>query len=100
MLNERQSAGAVPVFYSAFSIQHSAFASMGLIKAHQSPANLQPFSMADVEAAAKRILLRARQQAEQLLFAAQQEAEGLKELAREEGLREGREQGYAEGMQK
>jgi flagellar assembly protein FliH len=70
---------------------------MGLIKARQAPPNLQPFSLADIETAAKRILLRARRQADELLVAAQQEAEALKELAREEGLREGREQGLAEG---
>ena len=73
---------------------------MGLIKAQQAPPNLQPFSMADVETAARRILLRARQQAEQLLLAAQQEAEGLKQAAHAEGLREGRAQGHAEGLQK
>jgi flagellar assembly protein FliH len=71
---------------------------MALIKATHAPASLQPFSMADVEAAAKRVLLRARQQAEQLLLDAQNEAEALKEQAKAEGLREGLEQGQAEGL--
>ena len=71
---------------------------MALIKANHAPRSLQPFSMADVEAAAKRVLLRARQQAEQLLLDAQNEAEALKEQAKVEGLREGLEQGQAEGL--
>src|SRR6478736_6596584 len=71
---------------------------MPLIKANHAPPSLQPFSMADVEAAAKRVLLRARQQAEQLLLDAQNEAEALKEQAKAEGLREGLEQGQAEGL--
>jgi flagellar assembly protein FliH len=71
---------------------------MALIKAHHAPPSLQPFSMADVEAAAKRVLLRARQQAEQLLLDAQNEAEALKEQAKVDGLREGLEQGQADGL--
>jgi len=71
---------------------------MALIKAHHAPPSLQPFSMADVEAAAKRMLLRARQQAEQLLLDAQNEAEALKEQAKVEGLREGLDQGQTEGL--
>src|SRR5436190_4878108 len=67
---------------------------MALIKANHAPPSLQPFSMADVEVAAKRVLLRARQQAEQLLLDAQNEAEALKEQAKVEGL----EQGHAEGV--
>src|SRR5258708_37571555 len=71
---------------------------MALIKANHAPPSLQPFSMADVEAAAKRVLLRARQQAEQLLLDAQNEAEAMKEQARAKGLSEGLEQGQAEGL--
>jgi flagellar assembly protein FliH len=71
---------------------------MALIKANHAPATLQPFSMADVEAAAKRVLLRARQQAEQLLHDAQNEAEALKEQAKADGLCEGLELGRAEGL--
>ena len=71
---------------------------MGLIKAQSAPSTLQPFSMADVEAAAKRILLRARHQAEQLLAEAQREAEALKEQYKADGMAEGLEQGRADGM--
>jgi flagellar assembly protein FliH len=70
---------------------------MGLIKAQHAPSSLQPFSMKDVEEAARGILLRARRQAEQLLAAAQQEAETLREQARAEGTREGFDHGFAEG---
>ena len=72
---------------------------MAVIKAQHAPASLQPFSMKDVEEAARGILLRARRQAEQLLAAAQQEGEALKEQARADGTREGFEQGFAEGAQ-
>jgi flagellar assembly protein FliH len=55
--------------------------------------------MADVEAAAKRVLLRARQQAEQLLLDAQNEAEALKEQAKVEGLEQGRAEGVRLGVE-
>lgn len=76
---------------------------MGLIKASNVPPSVSPFSMADIEDAAKRILLRARQQADQLLAAAQTEAEELKAAAKAQGtadgLREGTAQGLAQGKQ-
>ena len=71
---------------------------MGLIKSQNTPAAVKPFSMADVEEAARRVLLRARQQAEALLAEAQGEAEVLKEQARADGAREGFEQGRQEGL--
>lgn len=71
---------------------------MALIKAQHAPPSLQPFSMKDVEDAAKRVLLRARMQAEQLLVAAQKEAEALKEMARVEGMAEGLQEGHAKGL--
>ena len=72
---------------------------MALIKANHAPLSLQPFSMADVEAAAKRVLLRARQQAEQLLLDAQNEAEALKEQAKIEGQEQGRAEGVRLGAE-
>jgi flagellar assembly protein FliH len=71
---------------------------MGLIKANNAPSGLKPFSMADVEAAARSILLRARRQAEELIATAQREADELKEAGRAEGLREGLQKGNADGM--
>jgi len=70
---------------------------MGLIKATNAPTTLRPFSMVDIEAAARSILLKARKQAEQLLAAAQREADELKEVGRAEGLREGLQKGNADG---
>ena len=72
---------------------------MGLIKSANSPTNLTPFSMKDIEDAARRILLRAQQQAEQLLAAAQQEAEELKRLAREQGAVDGKVEGLSRGLE-
>jgi flagellar assembly protein FliH len=73
---------------------------MGLIKSSNSPvAAATPFSLADIERAAKTILLRAQQQAEQLLAAAQAEGELLKEQARAEGLAAGRQEGTAQGFE-
>ncbi len=71
---------------------------MGIIKSTNAPASLAPFSMADIEAAAKRILLRAQQQAEQLITAAQVEARSLKEKAFADGFTEGRKVGLAKGQ--
>jgi len=73
---------------------------MGLIKSSNSPlASATPFSLADIERAAKMILLRAQQQAEQLLAAAQTEGELLREQARAEGHASGRQEGMAQGME-
>jgi flagellar assembly protein FliH len=70
---------------------------MGLIKAANAPAKAATvFSMRDVEAQAREILLRAQSQAEQLLAAAQAEGEELKKRMQAEGFAAGR----AEGMQK
>ncbi|HZK80984.1 MAG TPA: FliH/SctL family protein [Humisphaera sp.] len=55
--------------------------------------------MADIEDAAKRVLLRARQQADQLLAAAQTEAESLKAQAKVFGLTEGMREGTARGLE-
>jgi flagellar assembly protein FliH len=71
---------------------------MGLIKSSNSPASLQPFSMRDIEAQARALLLRAQQQADQLLAEAQADAMRLRTEARVLGLEEGRAQGRAEGL--
>lgn len=71
---------------------------MPLIKAHHAP-SLTPFSMADIEAAARRILLRARAQAEQLLAEAQEQAENLRTAAAAEGLAAGRQEGLRQGRE-
>ncbi|HEX8325769.1 MAG TPA: FliH/SctL family protein, partial [Tepidisphaeraceae bacterium] len=79
---------------------------MPLIKSAHAPANAMPFSMSDIEAHARALLLRANQQAEQLLAAAQAEGELMRKQAHAEGRaaglaegkREGVAQGRAEGM--
>jgi flagellar assembly protein FliH len=71
---------------------------MAIIRANQLPAAARAFSMLDVEDAAKRVLLKAKLQAENLLAAAMDEAETLKEQARQEGSRAGFDQGHVEGV--
>jgi len=71
---------------------------MGLIKSDTAP-TLSAFSMKDIEATAKMMLLRARRQAEQLLAEAQREAEALKETAKAQGLAEGTREGIATGTE-
>ena len=72
---------------------------MGLIKSENAPSSLTAFSMTDIETAAKRILLRAQQQAEQLLTEAQMEARGIRERALADGVIEGRKEGTAHGLE-
>jgi flagellar assembly protein FliH len=72
---------------------------MPLIKASNAPPTLAAFSMVDIEAQVKAILLRARKAAEQLLVEAQKEAESLKHQAIALGLAEGRAQGTAQGLE-
>src|SRR4051812_42609830 len=72
---------------------------MGLIKANSAPTAMVPFSMKDIEEAARNTLLRARRQAEELLAAAQAEAETLKESARRDGFAEGKRDGLARGAE-
>lgn len=71
---------------------------MPLIKSGNAPSTAVPFSMADIETAARRILIRARQQADALLTAAQAQGESLKKQMHATGYAEGRKQGNAEGM--
>jgi len=72
---------------------------MGIIKSTNAPATLTPFSMADIETAAKRILVRAQQKAEQLIAEAQAEAAHMKEQAFGDGFTEGRIAGVAKGTE-
>jgi flagellar assembly protein FliH len=70
---------------------------MPLIKSSNVPTSLTPFSMTDIENAARNMLLRARRQAEAILEAAQTEAEQLKTDAKAQGLAEGRQEGQKTG---
>lgn len=71
---------------------------MPVTRPTQSPPTTRAFSLADVEEAAKRVLLKAKLQAERLIATAVQEAEKLREEAKQEGSREGFEHGHAEGV--
>lgn len=71
---------------------------MGLIPRQNAPTNVVPFSMKDIEQAARQMLLRARAQADQILTAAKAEGEALKQAMQAQGLAEGRKQGHAEGL--
>jgi flagellar assembly protein FliH len=72
---------------------------MGLIKSENAPTKLSAFSMTDIETAAKRILLRAQQQAEQLLTEAQLEARSIRDKALADGVIDGRKEGMAKGLE-
>jgi flagellar assembly protein FliH len=72
---------------------------MALIKqSNPAAAAARPFSMADIESHARKMLLQARQQADQLLAAAQAEAEAMKRQALEEGTAQGLAAGKREGL--
>ena len=70
---------------------------MGLIKAADAPISVSAFSMQDIEAAARNVILRAQKKAEQITAAAQAEGREIKSQARIEGLAEGRRLGLAQG---
>jgi flagellar assembly protein FliH len=72
---------------------------MGLIKADHAPVQASPFSMHDIETAARTLLVRARRQAEQVLAEAQTEAAALKKQAHAAALAEGRKEGLAKGLE-
>ncbi|HEV7300456.1 MAG TPA: FliH/SctL family protein [Tepidisphaeraceae bacterium] len=71
---------------------------MGLIKSTHAPPTMSTFSMRDVEAHAKSILIRAQQQADALLASAQGEAASMRDTACHEGFVAGHEAGTAEGL--
>jgi flagellar assembly protein FliH len=72
---------------------------MGLIKAADTPVSVAAFSMQDIEAAARNVILRAQKKAEQITAAAQAEGREIKSQARIEGLAEGRRLGLAQGTE-
>jgi flagellar assembly protein FliH len=72
---------------------------MGLIKSPDIPLSVSVFSMRDIEAAAKSVLLRARHQADQTLAEAKAEADQFKEQSRKSGHSEGFQQGRADGLE-
>jgi flagellar assembly protein FliH len=72
---------------------------MGLIKSTEAPPTLAAFSMKDIEAAARAVLLRAQHKAEQIIAAAQTEAEQLKQQALTAGFSEGHRQGVTQGTE-
>jgi flagellar assembly protein FliH len=82
-------------------IHHSAFIIqlMPVIKSNNAPTNLAAFSMKDIEAQARAILLRAQQRAEQIIAEAQTVGAELKEKAVSDGVIEGRTQGLQKGTE-
>lgn len=72
---------------------------MGLIKSTDAPLSVAAFSMQDIEAAARNIILRAQRQAAQILAASQTEAKKIHDEARTAGLAEGRRLGNAQGLE-
>jgi flagellar assembly protein FliH len=72
---------------------------MGLIKSPDIPLSVSVFSMRDIEAAARSLLLRARRQADQIIAEGKTEAERIRQRAHKAGQSEGYEQGRAEGFE-
>ena len=72
---------------------------MGLIKSPDIPLSVSVFSMQDIEAAAKSVLLRARREVEQIVSQAKSEAQEFKSQARKQGHSEGFALGRTEGFE-
>jgi flagellar assembly protein FliH len=72
---------------------------MGLIKASDAPISVAAFSMQDIEAAARNVILRAQKKAAEITAAAKTEAHEIKSQARTTGLAEGRRLGLAQGTE-
>jgi flagellar assembly protein FliH len=72
---------------------------MGLIKSNNAPSALAAFSMQDIEAQARAIVLRASQQAERVLAAAEVEGAKIRQKAYDEGFTAGREDGLKKGTE-
>src|SRR3954469_5418849 len=72
---------------------------MGLIKSQYAPPTLQTFSMADIEAHARAIVARARQQADQVLAEAQVEGARIRQNSYDQGFTAGREDGIKKGTE-
>ena len=72
---------------------------MGLIKATDAPISVAAFSMQDIEAAARNVILRAQKKAGEIVAAAHTEGQEIKSQARATGLAEGRRLGLAQGTE-
>jgi len=72
---------------------------MGLIKSPDVPLSVSVFSMRDIEAAAKSVLLRARHHADHIIAEGKAEGERIKEEERIAGHSDGYAQGRAEGFE-
>jgi flagellar assembly protein FliH len=72
---------------------------MPVIKSIHAPTSISPFSMKDIEAQARAILMRAQQQAEQLLAEAQVAADALKQEQKALGYAEGKQAGLDSGRE-
>src|SRR5437016_615946 len=72
---------------------------MPVIKSNNAPTTLSPFSMKDIEAQARAILLRAQQQADQIIAESQMIGAEMREKAVSDGTIEGRTQGLAKGTE-
>src|SRR4051794_37540990 len=70
---------------------------MGLIKSENAPTKLAAFSLADIEAQAHAIIVRAKSQAGRILAEAQRIGEELKKQSQETGFAEGKQAGFDEG---
>jgi flagellar assembly protein FliH len=72
---------------------------MGLIKSSDAPISVVPFSMLDIEAAARNVILRAQKKGEQIVADANAAAVQIKQRASAEGFEEGRQRGTALGTE-
>jgi flagellar assembly protein FliH len=70
---------------------------MGVIKSEQAPTKLAAFSLADIEAQAHAIIVRAKSQAGRILAEAQRIGEELKKQSQEAGFAQGKDEGFAAG---
>ena len=70
---------------------------MGLIKSEHAPTKLAAFSLADIEAQANAIIVRAKSQASRILIESQRLAEEIKKQAQDTGWAQGRDIGFQRG---
>jgi flagellar assembly protein FliH len=70
---------------------------MGLIKSNNAPVNVSAFSLADIEAQAHAIIVRAKSQASRILVESQRLSEEIKKQAQDTGWAQGRDVGYQRG---
>ena len=72
---------------------------MAVIRHEQAPAEIKPFSLADVAKQANGLLVRAQERADQMLALAQKAADELKRRAIVEGIKSGRIEGLKAGQE-